>query len=80
MAFNQIVNSKTLKLYLVGYCFLNAAGGFCALKEWQKTHGTPCRIRTYDLRLRRPLLYPTELRAHGYRALAGVKRVELYGQ
>ena len=27
-------------------------------------NGTPCRIRTYDLRLRRPLLYPTELRAH----------------
>ena len=26
--------------------------------------GTPCRIRTRDLRLRRPLLYPTELRAH----------------
>ena len=23
--------------------------------------GTPSRIRTYDLRLRRPLLYPTEL-------------------
>ena len=30
-----------------------------------KFNGTPCRIRTYDLRLRRPLLYPTELRAHG---------------
>lgn len=29
-----------------------------------KYNGTPCRIRTYDLRLRRPLLYPTELRAH----------------
>nr|DAF23464.1 MAG TPA: hypothetical protein [Caudoviricetes sp.] len=27
-------------------------------------NGTPYRIRTYDLRLRRPLLYPTELRAH----------------
>ncbi len=26
--------------------------------------GAPCRIRTCDLRLRRPLLYPTELRAH----------------
>ena len=26
--------------------------------------GTPCRIRTRDLRLRRPLLYPAELRAH----------------
>lgn len=28
-------------------------------------NGTPCRIRTYDLRLRRPVLYPIELRAHG---------------
>lgn len=26
-------------------------------------NGTPYRIRTCDLRLRRPLLYPTELRA-----------------
>ena len=26
--------------------------------------GTPGRIRTCDLRLRRPLLYPAELRAH----------------
>ncbi len=28
--------------------------------------GTPARIRTWDLRLRRPLLYPAELRAHKY--------------
>ena len=28
-------------------------------------YGTPDRIRTYDPRLRRPLLYPAELRAHG---------------
>ena len=27
-------------------------------------NGTPDRIRTYDPRLRRPLLYPAELRAH----------------
>lgn len=27
-------------------------------------NGTPYRARTCDLRLRRPLLYPTELRAH----------------
>ncbi len=26
--------------------------------------GTPCRTRTCNLRLRRPLLYPVELRAH----------------
>ena len=26
-------------------------------------NGAPCRIRTYDTRLRRPVLYPTELRA-----------------
>ncbi len=34
--------------------------------EWPQVilNGTPYRIRTYDLRLRRPLLYPTELRAH----------------
>ena len=25
--------------------------------------GTPCRIRTYDPRLRRAMLYPAELRA-----------------
>ena len=29
-------------------------------------NGTPDRIRTCDLRLRRPLLYPAELRAHNY--------------
>jgi hypothetical protein len=26
--------------------------------------GVPDRIRTYDLRLRKPTLYPAELRAH----------------
>ena len=46
--------------------------------------GTPCRIRTRDLRLRRPLLYPTELRAHDTLAkqaslekMVGVERFEL---
>ena len=39
---------------------------FCKL--WQRSGedgggGTPGRIRTCDLRLRRPTLYPTELRA-----------------
>lgn len=36
----------------------------------QRTHiGTPGRIRTCDLRIRSPLLYPTELRAQvGFRA------------
>jgi hypothetical protein len=35
-------------------------------KKLQKGEfGTPYRIRTCDLRLRRPVLYPTELRAHG---------------
>ncbi len=29
--------------------------------------GTPDRARTYNLRLRRPTLYPVELRAHGRR-------------
>lgn len=37
-----------------------------------KNIGTPYRIRTCDLRLRRPVLYPTELRAH-------CDCVELYG-
>ncbi len=27
-------------------------------------YGTPGRIRTYDLRIRSPLLYPAELQAH----------------
>ena len=29
-----------------------------------RKNGTPDRIRTCDLRIRSPLLYPTELRAH----------------
>ncbi|CAK0740228.1 hypothetical protein CCP1ISM_1170006 [Azospirillaceae bacterium] len=29
--------------------------------EWAKSFGTPGRNRTYDLRIRNPLLYPTEL-------------------
>ena len=31
--------------------------------KWLIINGTPYRIRTCDLRLRRPLLYPAELRA-----------------
>ena len=31
---------------------------------YTKLNGTPCRIRTYDPWLRRPMLYPAELRAH----------------
>ncbi len=30
-------------------------------------YGAPCRIRTCDLRLRRPTLYPAELRARKQR-------------
>ncbi len=26
--------------------------------------GTPCEIRTHDLRYRKPMLYPAELRVH----------------
>lgn len=34
------------------------------LEDWLgRNHGTPGGIRTHDPRLRRPLLYPTELRA-----------------
>ena len=29
-------------------------------------YGTPGRIRTYDLRIRSPLLYPAELQAHAF--------------
>ena len=32
--------------------------------NWEKTNGTPKRIRTSDLRIRRPLLYPAEPWAH----------------
>jgi hypothetical protein len=35
----------------------------------QQVFGTPDRIRTCDLRIRSPLLYPTELRAHMERRL-----------
>ena len=31
-----------------------------------KASGEPIGIRTLDTRLRRPLLYPAELRAHAY--------------
>jgi hypothetical protein len=31
----------------------------------KKRHGAPGRIRTCDPRIRNPVLYPTELRAHG---------------
>jgi hypothetical protein len=34
-------------------------------------NGTPDRIRTYGLRLRRQLLYPAELRAHDIKYGAG---------
>ena len=33
------------------------------IELWAYKSGTPDRIRTYDPRLRRPMLYPTELRA-----------------
>lgn len=42
----------------------------------QTNNGAPGRIRTCDPRLRRPLLYPTELRAHKY---AGPKMVGVEG-
>ena len=35
--------------------------------RWPTKNSTPDRIRTCDLRIRSPLLYPTELRAHGLR-------------
>ena len=34
------------------------------LKEYLKRIGTPGPIRTGDLRIRSPALYPAELRAH----------------
>ncbi|AAK04016.1 unknown [Pasteurella multocida subsp. multocida str. Pm70] len=39
-----------------------------------KINGTPYWIRTNDLRLRRPLLYPAELRAH-FKWIRGIKEV-----
>ena len=38
----------------------------------QASDGDPGRIRTCDLRIRSPLLYPAELRGH-YGGLVGVK-------
>ena len=35
--------------------------------------GAPGRNRTYDLRFRKPLLYPTELRERDVRCFAGAK-------
>ncbi len=36
--------------------------------------GTPCRIRTCDNRLRRPMLYPAELKAHNGIIMTGENR------
>lgn len=36
----------------------------CSGQKPTAKNGTPDRIRTYDLRLRRALLYPAELRVH----------------
>ncbi len=41
----------------------SASSATPALGENYDKSGTPCRTRTCDLRLRRPLLYPAELRA-----------------
>ena len=49
-------HKKTTKKKLLSGCFY---------------FGTPDRIRTCDLRLRRPLLYPAELRAHTYMCCHG---------
>ncbi len=51
---------------------------FYSLPDQQHATGTPGRNRTRNLRLRRPLLYPIELRAHCYpplnRAVASVSQ------
>ena len=36
-------------------------------------NGTPNRIRTYDPRLRRPMLYPAELWVHRNKAFEGIR-------
>ena len=41
----------------------NGSGLVVAYKEDTVEYGPPCKNRTCDLRLRRPTLYPTELRA-----------------
>lgn len=40
-------------------------------------HGAPGGSRTHDLRLRRPTLYPTELRAHTYFATFKIQICEV---
>lgn len=58
---------------------------FWKILQWENEcnslifNGTPYRARTCDLRLRRPLLYPTELRAH-WDAATGGCGLGLYGQ
>ena len=40
-------------------------------------NGEPIGIRTPDTRLRRPLLYPTELWAHTFQKMERMMRIEL---
>ena len=42
----------------------NAPHSTCCTRRIHKQWGAPCRIRTNDLGIRSPLLYPTELMAH----------------
>jgi hypothetical protein len=45
-------------------------------KVCKKIGGVPNRIRTYDLRIRNPLLYPAELWAHDLYSILQKKKID----
>ena len=51
--------------------------GYTPLSPGIKKFGEPAEIRTPDTRLRRPLLYPAELRAHTLIKMERMMRIEL---
>gem|GEM_PF-5257734 len=58
--------TKNLSFRLIGRLQYNAGFSVTAIILYDiKTILTPWRTRTSDLRVRSPVLYPTELRAHG---------------
>ena len=61
------VQPKVVKLPLWAAFPVALSGGpdrFVILYETGFKHSTPSRIRTYNLRFRRPMLYPVELWVH----------------
>ncbi len=49
------------------------------MKKGRLNGGAPDRVRTYDRPLRRRMLYPTELRAHGWTDPQILTRSDLLG-